>query len=550
MSKQNEYNILNGTLILSLGVLISRLIGFAYRIPIQHILGDEGNGLYGEAYQVYTVILTITAIAMPGALSKIIASSQAVDEPEKSYSIFKMILKYFTMLALVLGAIIFVFADVIGELFFNNAALGNAIRVFAPTIIIATIIASFRGFFQGLGNMKPTATSQILEQIINVVVSVFLAYQFAKISIIAGVVGSCIGTAVGAGVALMTLLLCFKKLKKERQEFAIHKSVKLDKKEVFEQLFKILIPAIISTAVFSVVTFIDYSMIARFLPQSIETLKQTGNLALVPIKDAANLDVNTIIQKLTGHYSFQYNSLINIPISVILQLALATIPSISIDMAKNNKEGVKQKIYQVMKIGLLFATPASIAFLLYGDGIIQLILGTGKEGGKLLALGGASLVVITIAQLSAGILQGMEKASIASRNAVIACIIKVIFNFILILAPKLNIYSVIISTFICYLIYAALNMAYLRNTFELRMNWKHLLIKPFICSIIMGASSYLIFKWMLDLGINIRVVMLVIIPFCVAVYYMLAQKMHIMLPEVEQFVLGLFKGKKSKEIDV
>ena len=543
MIKQNQYNILSSTLILSLGVLISRIIGFAYRIPIQRILGDEGNGLYGEAYQVYTVILTITAIAMPGALSKIIAQHEAVGGQAQSYKIFKLVLKYFVILALILGTLVFVFADRISDIAFPGDDIGNAIRIFAPSVIIATIIASFRGFFQGLGNMKPTASSQILEQIINVVVSVFLAYHFAKVSISFGVIGSCIGTVVGAVVALITLMICFRKIHRERKQLILEKNVLIDEKKMIKQLMNILLPVIISTAVFSIVTLIDFSMISRFLPQSITQLKEAGSLYLVPIQNVASLDVNTIVLKLKGQYSFQYNAFINIPISVILQLSLATIPSISADMATNNTEGIQQKIYEVMKIGLLFATPASIAFLLYGEGIIQLILGIGVEGGKLLALGGVSLIVITIAQLSSGILQGMGQAKISSINAIIACGIKIIFNILLISIAELNIYSVVISTFICYFVYAILNMGYLYKMFMLRMDWKTLVLKPLGCSVIMGMTSYLIFVGLQSSGMNIRVSMLIIIPSCIVMYYILAQKTNIMLPEIEKFVSDIYKGK-------
>lgn len=536
MNKENDYNILSGTLILSLGVLISRIIGFAYRIPIQQILGDEGNGLYGEAYQIYTVILTITAIAMPGALSKIIAQSEAANTYTNSDRILRVSIKYSCILASILGLLVFFMSDTISEIAFPNDNIGEPLKIFALTAIIATIIANLRGYFQGLGNMRPTALSQIIEQILNVFVSVLLAYQLSKKSILLGVVGSCIGTTIGALAALIILVVYFKRTRYQRRSSLYGNCSQKKDIDILGELLKILVPVVISTSVFSIMTFIDYSMVSKFLPQSIETLRETRHMHLIPIENPMSLDTTTIVQKLKGLYSFQYNTFINIPISLILQLALVAIPSLSIDFIQNNRKSINAKVQTVMKIGLLFAIPASIAFLVFGVNIIQLVLGNNASGGELLSIGGISLIPIACAQLTASILQALGKAKISSLNSIFACSIKIIFNFILISIPELNIYSVIISTFICYTIYAILNIFYLYKEFTIEIKWMEILIKPFVCSIFMAVTSYIFFIMLNGVLISSRLCMLITIFFCIISYYMMAKKLNIMLPEIDHFI--------------
>lgn len=548
MENKNNYNILSSTLILSLGVLISRIIGFVYRIPIQKILGDEGNGLYGEAYQIYTIILTLTAIAMPSALSKVIAESEAVGNYKQSKKTFHLAVKYASIGAVLLGGLIFFGADWISEVAFPGDDVGNAIRIFAPTAIVATVVASYRGYFQGLGDMKPTALSQILEQIVNVIVSVALAYILVKVSLQLGVIGSCIGTTAGALVALFTLFMYNKSINNQRKISKLQVQEVESEKIILQKLLHILIPTVISTSVFSIMTLIDYSMISKLLPSAIYTLQQTDRMYLIPVADIEKLDVATIVLKLKGQYSFQYNTFINIPVSLILQLAVASIPSIAVDVATYNTQGVNQKINMIMKVGLLFAVPASIAFLLFGVPIIQMILGKTASGGELLAVGGISLIAITIAQLTAGILQGIGKARMASTNAMIACGVKVILNFVLMSVAVLNIYSIVISTFICYIIYAVLNMFYLYKTVKIRIAWKEVLVKPLVCSMIMGIVSYTFFRVLGYVLTNVRVSMLLTILVAVFIYYILAHKLGIMLPELEQMVEKILKKLHLKRV--
>ncbi|MBE6023023.1 MAG: polysaccharide biosynthesis protein [Cellulosilyticum sp.] len=543
MKQENKYNILSGTLILSGGVLISRVIGFLYRIPIQKIIGNVGQGLYGDAYQIYTFILTVTAIAMPSALSKLIAESETLKRYGQSEQIFRMAVKYATLCALLLGGLIFFGADVISDVAFPGDDIGGAIRVFAPTAVIATFIASLRGYFQGLGDMKPTAISQIFEQIVNVIVSIGLAYYFSKISIHLGVIGSCIGTAVGAIIALVILGGHYKQVRKERS-FIAYKALSVeDERKMLKKLLHNLVPIIVSTSVFAVMSIIDFAMISHLLPDAIMKLQEIGETYFIPIKSLEGLDIKTIVQNLKGQYSFQYNTFINIPVSLILQLAVASIPALSADMVSGDCKAVNQKMNMIMKTGMLFATPASIAFMIFGVPMMQLILGSSASGGELLAVGGIGMIGITIAQLTAGILQGIGKAKRACIHAVIACIVKVIFNFVLMRIPQLNIFSVVIATGICYLVYSIMNVVYLYKVVVSRILWKEVLVKPLFCSVIMGIGAYSVFKLLCILSIPVRISMLLTIPFAISLYYRLARRVHIMLPEVEDFVAKHYKRK-------
>ncbi|PHV71673.1 polysaccharide biosynthesis protein [Sporanaerobium hydrogeniformans] len=540
--KKSSQSLMKGAMILSIGIFVSRIIGLLYRIPITNIIGDEGNALYNVAYSIYANILALTAIAMPGALSKLVAEREAIGAYRDAHRVYQITLRYFTLLAGLLAFLMAVGAPWIARTFFPEQDVVMPIQALAPTVVIATVIAIMRGYFQGRNHMTPTAISQVIEQIFNVIFSVALAYMMVGISLTAGATGSTLGTGIGALAGFIVLLFIYYKqrpaLKQQigRSQNTTYESTWI----ILKKLMVIMVPMVITTSVFSVMTTIDQSMITKFLPQSIDSLKARGMADYIPIAQASNLETNEIVAKLLGQFGFQYTTFINIPISLVLQLAAAAVPAIAAAMSVGNYKEVRHKTKLIFKIGLLVATPCSIAFLLFGEPIIALIL-SNPTGGKLLAAGGIGLIFITLAQLSAGILQGMGRPQVATFNALIACFIKVVLNSIALSIPILNIYGFIHSTALCYFIYALLNIRYLSKLLHLRFNWRKLLLKPLGSSIVMGIISMLVYVLVEKILDGSKWSMLFVIPVAMLTYFIVGLKTGTI---TKQDLLYLPGGKK------
>ncbi|WP_069997395.1 putative polysaccharide biosynthesis protein [Cellulosilyticum sp. I15G10I2] len=518
-SKTNGQSIVKGAMILGIGVFLSRVIGLLYRIPITNILGDEGNGLYGLAFQVYSVILTFTAIAMPNALSKLIAEREAMNAYKDAHRVYKVAMLYSVAFAAVLAIGMWFGADWIAEVLFPKKNVGMPIRALAPTVIVATIIAVMRGYFQGQNNMTPTAVSQIIEQIFNVVFSVLLAYLFLSHDLIVAVTGSTLGTGIGAIAGLITLMTVYmwmrpnlKKKLRYSNDYQYENSG-----TILKQILVMMIPVVVSTSVFSIMGLIDQSMITRNLPASIAYLKENSLLHVVPVPRIDTLSIDEIVTQLLGQFSVKYFALLNVPISLIIQLGGAAIPAIAASMAVHNYKDVRKKIKLIFKVGLLIGAPSTVALILFANPIIGLLFAE-VTGDKLLASGAIGIIFITLAQLSAGVLQGMGKPNIPTFNAVIACIIKIIVNWIVLAVPTLHIYGVIHSTTLCYLIYAILNINYLKRYLSIQFNWHKLLIKPMISASIMGLLAYGIYNGLMIILPSSKLWTIVIIPVAMVIY--------------------------------
>jgi len=265
-------------------------------------------------------------------------------------------------------------------------------------------------------------------------------------------------------------------------------------------------------------TFLDLSMITSLLPKSLMKLKESGLIDSVPVPGASELTIDTLATSLKGQYGFQYNTFINIPVSLIIQLAAAFIPAIAASVAVNNYEEVNEKIKMIFKLGMIIGAPTSVAFLIFGQPIIELVLVKGT-GGELLSAGAISLIFITIAQLSAAVMQAMGKPFRASLHAIGACLIKIVMNYILIRIPQLHIFGVVYSTTICYIIFSILNLVYLYRHFKVKLEWKDTVIKPIFCSIVMGIISYGAYVGMNQIFGSSKISMLLVIPFAIVIYF-------------------------------
>ncbi|OON93706.1 MAG: hypothetical protein ATN32_08725, partial [Candidatus Epulonipiscium fishelsonii] len=353
-----------------------------------------------------------------------------------------------------------------------------------------------RGYFQGMNHMMPTAISQVTEQFFNAMFSIILAYAFIDYGIIAAATGSTLGTGVGAIVGLFVLSIIYlinrKKIRHTKSSTSIYKNE--NGIIILKRILMTIIPIVLSTSIFSIMTNIDTMMLNYYLPSIIDQLVSLDMYNVIPVTGARYMDIRNIVDSLTGQYLGKYLTLINVPVSLILTIAMAAMPAISASMAKKDYKDIKGKIKIVLKIGFLFAVPSAVGLTIFAGPIMNLLYRNVSDGKELLIYGSVSILFIATAQLTTGILQGMGKQNVPTKHAFIACIIKVVCNFVLLKFPTLNIYAVVHSTTICYIVYAILNINYLKNTLKIKMNWSSLILKPIYAGILMGAGSWGLFS--------------------------------------------------------
>ena len=485
--KKSGSGFVKGAAILAVAAFLTKIIGLIYRLPLTKVLGDEGNGLYADAFQVYTVLVTLCAYGLPTAISKLVAERTAKGAYQDAHRVFKISLIYSGIFGGILALLMWIFAGPIANMMGSPRTVG-AMRSLAPTLLVVVLMSSFRGYFQGLNSMGPTAISQIIEQIFNAGFSVILAYMLISKSLESAVIGSTLGTGIGALAGFIFILFIYWLIKPNINK-KIRRSVDYAYESDLSILKKILltaIPILMGTAVFSITSTIDLKMMNERLPAVIEQLINNGQQHYIGISSVVGLTPVQIVDMLKGQYSVKYLTLVNVPISLIISLATASTPAISYAMAIKNYDDVREKTHIVMKIGMLFAFPSAIGMAVLANPIIRLLFRSQPDGGSLLQIGAMAIVFITIAQICTGVLQGMGKQHLPTIHALVACVIKVILNMILLSIPSINIYGIIYSTIVCYMVFAFLNLRAVIKFTGTVFDKVDVFLKPALISSIMG----------------------------------------------------------------
>ena len=179
MQENSKQNYLHGAAIMAAGVVVTKILGAIYKIPLGNILGDEGYGYFSVAYNIYYVFLTMATAGMPVALSRMISEADTLGRPMQARKIFRVAWLTFAIFGILLGLVMFLFPTELAAML-NNVRAAQSIWALSPALVLVYLTSTYRGYAQGMSNMKPTTVSQILEVVGKVAVGLVLAWSFTR----------------------------------------------------------------------------------------------------------------------------------------------------------------------------------------------------------------------------------------------------------------------------------------------------------------------------------------------------------------------------------
>ncbi len=406
-SSSNHY--LKQAGILAAAGILCRIIGILYRSPLTSIIGDEGNGYYTSAYNIYTIILLISSYSIPSAVSKIIASKLALKEYRNAHRIFRCALLY----VCVIGGAASLFTFFGAELFLEGEA-AIVLRVFSPTIFLSGFAGVLRGYFQAHGSMVQTSFSQIAEQILNAVISIFAAHMLIQTvqtkssttQAIYGAAGSALGTGSGVAVALLFMLFVYVlnrnmlngRIEKDRHRYTDTYG------DILKGMLRTVTPIILSTFIYNFSTSFNQTVYSKVM---------------------MNVRGMSLAQTATAYGVFAGKAMviINIPIALAASLSAAMIPAISKSNALGSDMGTRKKAEDAMLTTMLIAIPAAVGLFALARPIMQLLFPQPDSlelASELLAMIAVTVIFYSLSTLTNGILQGIGKVNLPVRNAGIA----------------------------------------------------------------------------------------------------------------------------------
>ena len=465
--------------ILAAAGMISRVIGVLYSSPLAAIIGDEGNGYYGAAYAIYTIILLISSYSIPSAMSKIISQRLAVKEYRNAHKIFRCALIYVTIVGAV-GSLILL----LGANFLATGRAATVLRVFAPTIFFFGYLGVLRGYFQAHRTMVPTSISQLVEQVFNAIVSISAALILTNIAgnedpsrrAVYGAIGSAIGTGSGVVIALIFMFSVYRINKKAiMKKVASDDHDELSSKEIYKLIFLIVTPFIMSTFIYNLSTSLNSTLFSRILIQF------------------KGMD-EAVVASMYGIFNRKAMVITNLPIAFASAAAAAMIPEISTLFAKGDKEGASSTITKVTKIILLIAIPCAAGLFFLAKPVMMILFPQRvsiDEAAMLLRILSVTVVFYSLSTVSNAVLQGIGKVNIPVINAVIALVAQTAVLSMLLIFTDFTDISLCVVTIVYSLLMCILNAASLKRYISTTTNYKKTYFLPIASSVIMGGVAYL-----------------------------------------------------------
>lgn len=516
--------------ILAMAGIICRIIGILYRSPLAAIIGDEGNGYYGSAYNIYTIILLISSYSIPAAISKVIAGKLALKEYKNAQRIFYCAFIY----VIVVGGVASLFAF-FGASFLVEQNAVMVLRVFSPTIFVSGLLGVLRGYFQAHKTMVQTSLSQILEQILNAIISIMAAYLLKQLVIdrdpstqaVYGAMGSALGTGAGVLIALAFMTFMYgmhKKEIKERIQKDEHKEV-LEYSEIFKIIFSLVTPFILSTFIYNFSTSLDETIYRKIL------------------KLMKDVDVSQIAIWY-GVYSGKAVVISNIPIAIASAMSAAMIPSVSGKYATGDVKGTRSKVHTAILTTMLIAIPSMVGIFVLAEPVVSFLF-PGQSNiplaGALLRALSVTVVFYSLSTLTNAVLQGIGKVTTPVYHAAIALVVQTLVLIPCLIFTELNLYSIAIATIVYSFLMCVLNQRAVRKYLDYKQDMKKIFVLPFLASVIMGIVAYFAYKLLFAVLKSNAVSLLISVAIAAFVYGVLILKLGVLNKDD---ILAMPKGKK------
>ncbi|WP_413308539.1 stage V sporulation protein B [Bacillus sp. 1P10SD] len=428
---------LKGTFILLIAGLITRVLGFIYRIVLARSIGEEGVGLYMMAYPTFILVVTITQLGLPVAISKNIAEAEARRDYAEIKKILVVSLAITIGLSIIITPALILLAPFLSTTLFTDQRTYYPLMAIAPALPIIAVSSVLRGYFQGRQNMRPSAISQVLEQFVRITIIATATKTFLPYGVEYAAAAAMGASVLGELLSLIYLLTMFKlkkrfKLRKNFFQF-IHKG-----KRTFNELMEIAIPTMGSRMIGSIAWFFEPIVVAH-------SLALAGVVAVNATKQYGAL---------TGYAM----PLLMLPSFVTFSLATSLVPAISEANSKNNHKLIEYRLQQALRFVFLTGGLAVIVLYVLADPLMQLMYGSAKGSYFIQIMAPFFLFYYYQGPLQA-VLQALNLARAAMINSLIGAVVKTAVIFLLASQPAFGITGAALGIIVGFVLVTGLHFA-------------------------------------------------------------------------------------------
>ena len=510
-----------GAAILAMGILVVKVIGLFYKIPLVNIIGSEGSADFNNAYNIYSVLLTISTAGLPVAVSKMVSEANALGRQNQVHKVFRLSLAAFLTLGVVSFLIMYFGSEQLAGMMHDSLAAAG-IRALAPAVICVGCLSAFRGYAQGHGNMTPTAVSQILEALCKLVIGLGLAYWLVRAGQPSHVAAAGAITGVTVGTILALAYMIFNFVSTRMREEKDTQDAPDSARRILSTLMKIAIPITISSSMVGIVTVIDsalvqgqiqkvlisdpdswalYQQVVDFVP--LEAARDAWQQAVSSgaaaeavsqLYGAVELAAENISRSLYGNYSGAL-TIYNLPLSLMAAITASVIAAVSAALARRDRRGAARITGSALRITALLAFPMGVGLFVLGTPIIRLIFPEldASVAGPLLSTLGIASIFVCLMLVCNSVLQAHGFINLPVVIMALGGVVKIVTNYNLVAVPTIGISGAPVGNVLCFGLCMVLDLVVIARVIHGRPDYLPLLAKPAAAAGVMGLGAWAVY---------------------------------------------------------
>lgn len=486
MGMQKKTTLAKGAFILGAAGLLCSLIGSLYRILLADAVGTSGMAYYQVAYPIYGLLTVVATAGIPAAISKRVSEYVAQDDYRSAHHFFRNSFRILTLVGIAATAIMALGSGLLAHI--QGVPAGRLpILTIAPSFLLSALLSAYRGYFQGLQQMEPTAWSQLVEEVAKFAIGYLLARLWLGKGSVWAAVGALLGIPLSELLALVFLKYKYDQalpdLRKQIRQSAHTHQPLASGSEVAHDLWKQALPITLGAVVLPLVTLVDNVMVVNVL-KSIGFSQQMAEIRF---------------GILTGFVS----PVVYVPVALSQALQVSLVPAIAASASLQRPHEVEQNASIALKLAMVVGLPCAVGLFLLGTPLLQCIFpsliqdvdGMAAASGLMMVLSIGVLFLI-LAQTATGILQGIGFPQLPVRHLLFGTAVKVLVSWFLLRIPGMNVVGAGLGTLACFLVAAVMNLHSVHRIVQLPIRAKDWLIRPLWMTALMGTIAYGVYRAM------------------------------------------------------
>lgn len=487
MAKTQRQNYMHGAAILAVGVIIMKVLGAIYKIPLGNILGDEGYSMFIGAYSIYNIFFTLATAGLPVALSRLVAEADAngrVPQEEKTFRVARWV---FFVIGMIFASVLFFFPEWLAGTYLENPDAAMSIKAMAPAILLVCLVSAYRGYCQGNGNMIPTTVDEVLEVLFKVVAGLALSTLFIRTGkgLPMGSAGAILGVSVGSVISLAYMI--WYKRKNYASLAAAYTAGIRDENDtpdddwtvdptgkIVRDILVIGIPVAFGASIMAILNSVD------------------SKLCMNRLQSAAGFSYMQA-KVLYGIYG-KAQTLFNLPAAFITPLTISIVPAIAGAVVKGERENGAKIAEDSMRMSAVLSLPMGVGLAVLSYPIVNVLYPNSHSAGPgLLSIMGVASFFVCIMLMENAVLQASGKERLPMYSMITGSLVKIAVNWVLVARPEINIYGAPIGTLAGYVVMCVMNYVFLCRALPRRPRITKILLRPLLASALMGAAAWAVY---------------------------------------------------------